>query len=624
MRTDNLNPGKILYALLFLVLIPAILWFWARWTEPLVGFPPIHSKMAGGILTVAGGSLILWGMLALMVYGKGLPMNAYPPPELVQKGPYRLLRHPIYWGFGLLMTGYFVLVGSASGLWLVTPLTILSMIALVRGYEEIDLRRRFPDAKRTTVLDLPANAAGAPGIPERLASFFWVAASWLSGNFLVDFLVGDVPPLAGGPYLFHPFVEDPLVTLPAFLLVLLTPFLLGRKDLLRQWALSSLMAVFLNVFFALAFPSLCAQYLPAGGSALLAAPVFLILIPAKAVWQQSRSWGPVFAVLAILLSIVQLANSRSAELHLAGSVLIFSVSTHYWRVWEFLKDTSEQIANSWKEWVFNKVRVINHGFYVGFGAFLGIWLAGSLAGKGYGWALLAFSVTVIVFSALWAQFIEGSEKLKRPYGYYGALVGIPFASLIVWAMGYDIWLIIGITSVLMPWVQAIGRLRCLVNGCCHGSQVDDPHIGIRYTHPRSRVCGISGLKGELLHPTPLYSILWLFFAGFVLLALWFDHAPPSFIFGLYLILTGIGRFVEEAYRGEVQTPILRGLRLYQWTAILSVVAGMGMTLVPSAMPALSPGFNWGALWAAALGGLFTTFAMGIDFPYSNTRFSRLV
>jgi prolipoprotein diacylglyceryltransferase len=304
--------------------------------------------------------------------------------------------------------------------------------------------------------------------------------------------------------------------------------------------------------------------------------------------------------------------------------MVFIVAVNYNRIWIFLKNASQKIANSWKEWEFGKIRVINHGFYVGFGSFLGILLSGILAGKAYAWAILAFSFIVIVFSALWAQIIEGSEKLKRPYGYYGALVGILFASFAVWAMGFNVWVIIGVVSAVAPWVQAIGRLRCLVNGCCHGSRVDNPNIGIQYFHPRSRVSGISGLKGEWLHPTPLYSILWLFVVGFILLVLWNQHLPSSFIFGLYLILTGIGRFVEEAYRGEVQTPIIKGLRLYQWTAVLSVIIGIPLTVIPVQPVLITPEFGWETVLAAVIGGFFTFFAMGVDFPYSNARFSRLV
>jgi len=237
---------------------------------------------------------------------------------------------------------------------------------------------------------------------------------------------------------------------------------------------------------------------------------------------------------------------------------------------------------------------------------------------------LAFAISVIIFSALWAQLIEGSEKLKRPFGYYGALIGILFASLVVWLMGVNVWVIIGVVSVVMPWVQAIGRLRCLVNGCCHGTKTSNNSIGIRYFHFRSRVCGISNLKGELLHPTQLYAIIWLFFVGLILLKLWFSNFSYPFIFGIYLILTGLGRFVEEAYRGEVQTIVWKGLRLYQWTAILTVLIGMVMTSINVEYVLIETQMSWEIFLSSILGGFITFFAMGVDFPNSNVRFSRLV
>lgn len=104
--------------------------------------------------------------------------------------------------------------------------------------------------------------------------------------------------------------------------------------------------------------------------------------------------------------------------------------------------------------------------------------------------------------------------------------------------------------------------------------------------------------------------------------LWTMRAPLSLIAGLYLILGGLGRFVEEAYRGEPQTPIIARLRLYQWIAIATVLAGIGLTVVRSD-PAPAPQFHWGLLVPAACFGLATAFAMGVDFPESNRRFARL-
>jgi hypothetical protein len=93
---------------------------------------------------------------------------------------------------------------------------------------------------------------------------------------------------------------------------------------------------------------------------------------------------------------------------------------------------------------------------------------------------------------------------------------------------------------------------------------------------------------------------------------------------MYLILTGLGRFVEEALRGEPQTPIVGGLRLYQWIAILSVVVGAVFTLLPSMGEAQPPQLSWLAPITGFGFGVFTWIALGVDFPNSNKRFARLV
>lgn len=625
MKTLTTFTGKFLYAIIFLVFIPIILWLWAKYTEEIIRFPAIGSENAGWLLLVGGFLLMIWGMYSLKIYGKGLPMNAFPPEKLVNKGAYKFFHHPIYWGFGILITGFFVLTRSASGLWLVTPITILCMIALVMGYEAIDLKRRFPDQTISTFFELPENSKEIPGIRQRLVSLFLVTAALLLCNFLIARLIEND---------FHSSIEMPL-TLPSFTqneyfpfwglgYLLVTPFLIKTSQLLRHWTLAGILGLGIYIFGAFLYPEVVAVYVAPYNSMLYLVPIFLLLISLRAIFKQSKGLGILFSLVTLILVILKLSYTYSAVLSLSVALIIFLLADNYFQIWVFLKHNAEEIANSWNEWVFGNVRIINHGFYAGFGSFLGILIAGILVGDFYAWGILIFAVVVIIFSALWAQIIEGSEKLKRPYGYYGALVGIIFASLVVWVMGYNVWILIGVISVTMPWVQAIGRFRCLVNGCCHGKKVHNPDIGIRYYHHHSRVCGISHMKGELLHPTPLYSMIWLFLVGLVLLSLWNNGFSMSFIFGIYLILTSIGRFVEEAYRGEVQTPIIKGLRLYQWTAIISFAIGIVITCIPVNAVIESSSFGWESVLSALCGGIFTTFAMGVDFPKSNARFSRLV
>jgi hypothetical protein len=246
---------------------------------------------------------------------------------------------------------------------------------------------------------------------------------------------------------------------------------------------------------------------------------------------------------------------------------------------------------------------------------------GVAAGPGHTAAIMVAAACSLVGAALWAQYVEGSPQLLRPYGYYGGVIGCVAGSLAAPLFGTGVWTLLAAYCLSGPWVQSLGRLRCLVQGCCHGRPARK-EVGIRYRHPRSRVCRLTEWRGAPLHPTPLYSILWNALSAVVLWRLWSLGAPLTLIAGMYLILNGLGRFVEEAYRGEPQTPVYAGLRFYQWLAAASVLAGVAVTMAQSG-PAPPLRLRWDALAPAAAFGLAAAFALGVDFPNSNRRFSRL-
>jgi prolipoprotein diacylglyceryltransferase len=130
------------------------------------------------------------------------------------------------------------------------------------------------------------------------------------------------------------------------------------------------------------------------------------------------------------------------------------------------------------------------------------------------------------------------------------------------------------------------------------------------------------LAGVALHPTQLYSIGTNILTGLVLIRLFTIGISSSFIFGIYLILNGLGRFVEESFRGEAQTPYWAGMRIYQWIAVINIFLGMVVSSIPNS-PVLTFQPNYIALYAGIGIGILVTIVSGVDFPESNRRFARL-
>lgn len=214
-------------------------------------------------------------------------------------------------------------------------------------------------------------------------------------------------------------------------------------------------------------------------------------------------------------------------------------------------------------------------------------VAGTALGTGRSGGAIWVGVCVLLGAGALAQWLEGSPTLLRPFGWYGGLIGGVIGAVTAKAAGIPIIPLATSFAIAAPWIQALGRLRCLVQGCCHGGPTSAT-VGICYRHRRSRVTQLSDLAGQPIHATPLYSIAGNLVIGGLLIRLRILGAPDPLVLGGYLMASGIARFVEESYRAEPQTMIVGGLRLYQWLAVGSLVAGMLCTLLPAAPRA--PGF----------------------------------
>ena len=145
---------------------------------------------------------------------------------------------------------------------------------------------------------------------------------------------------------------------------------------------------------------------------------------------------------------------------------------------------------------------------------------------------------------------------------YGAILG---AALGIWVyckitktkMGY-------IVDLMAPGIiiaQAIGRVGCLLNGCCYGTPTTLPWRLV-YTDPQS--FGFNG--GIPTHPTVVYEIIYCIIVFVVLMMLRKKLKPDGSLFTLYLAFYAAWRLGIDFLRDG--TPFLFGLHQAQVISII--------------------------------------------------------
>ncbi len=633
--------GRIAYGSLFVVALPALLALWARQLDRLVSLPALGSRSVGGAVALVGAAAMAAGTLALWTRGRGLPMSAYPPERLVTEGIYRYVSDPLYVGAVFVCAGVSLFAHSAAGLWIVTPVLALCIAAWVFGFER-DLTRRHFGALAEPLLRLPSDIEDRPTAWHRISFYVLVFAPWLVCFQSVEFL--GVP---AGALTATSALDARIPVIPwtealyffAYPFTMLAPLAATRQRDLRRLAVRALWATGVIITFYLLVP-VVAEAKPVAGDGFwqmmlrwerwgdtpaTAFPSFHVVWACLAAelyattWPSRRwlAWGA-----AVLISVSCLTTGMHAMADLPAGVAAYVLVARGRSVWSFIRRQAERIANSWWELTLGPVRLQSHALYIGLSTVLTMPVAVWLSGRELRWWVFGVSVAAGVGAAVWAQVIEGSPQLLRPFGYFGGIFTVVLAIPVAAFAGVDAWRFFAAYCVAVAFGQGLARLRCLVNGCCHGRQAPEA-IGVRYTHPANRVTRLSRLGGVPIHPTQIYSLGWMILVGCILLRFWMVEAPLPFIAGFYFLLSGLGRFVEEHFRGEPQTATFGGLRLYQWLALLFIVGGGALSAIPGASAPAPTWPGWSALGIAALAAVLGIAMFGVDFPRSQRRFSRL-
>ena len=190
-----------------------------------------------------------------------------------------------------------------------------------------------------------------------------------------------------------------------------------------------------------------------------------------------------------------------------------------------------------------------------------------------------FSFTAFIAGIIGARLFYVTENLHYYFRYPLEIIMLPNGGL-SWFGGLIFGVIFGIgflrrkklriypfLDLIVPFAalgQAIGRLGCLLNGCCYG--LASPY-GLYFPVHKSR-----------LIPTQIYSSLSLLLIFIILRLLQGKHRDEGVIFSYYLILYSFQRFIIEFWRAD-NPVVFMGLSLFQLLSIIAFFAGVTQLII---------------------------------------------
>ena len=159
--------------------------------------------------------------------------------------------------------------------------------------------------------------------------------------------------------------------------------------------------------------------------------------------------------------------------------------------------------------------------------------------------------------------------------FFGGLIG-GAVGVILWARwrGFLGWTLFDSAAAPIAIGYAVGRIGCQVSGDGDYGQPSDLPWAMAYPH------GTVPTTQEV-HPTPVYET---FTMGLVTLLLWNlrDRLAPGMVFGLYLFLGGLERFLVEFIRRN--DAVLAGLTIPQLFSVAMMAGGGALLLTRRHVP----------------------------------------
>lgn len=117
--------------------------------------------------------------------------------------------------------------------------------------------------------------------------------------------------------------------------------------------------------------------------------------------------------------------------------------------------------------------------------------------------------------------------------------------------------------------QGLGRVGCFMAGCCHGRPTDS-WFSVTFTDPNC----LAPINTPLV-PTQLISAAFDLAVAVLLFAIQRKVKYRGTVSGIYLMLYGVGRFIIEFFRGDIDRGNVGALSTSQFISIFMVIFAAG-------------------------------------------------
>lgn len=177
-------------------------------------------------------------------------------------------------------------------------------------------------------------------------------------------------------------------------------------------------------------------------------------------------------------------------------------------------------------------------------------------------------ITAILFQNLY-DFIENPQEYHWTWAmtFFGGIFGGVATYLVVYFLylrkkyGPHLKEMTIIAGMAIPLAHAIGRIGCVLDGCCYGIETDSI-FGIQFKTTDTKV-----------YPTNLFECIFLFILAGILIYLCFARFY-QYSLQTYMICYGAFRFGIEFIRGDHRGNLIPGLSPSQFWAMLLFIGGI--------------------------------------------------